>query len=67
MRTSTIGIFLGAFLGYVLVIADFSDMLVVALFALIGWVVARVVAGDLDVGDFMNRNSSDRSSSSLRR
>ncbi len=56
MRNSTVGILLGAFLGYVLVVADFSDMLVVALFALVGWVVARVIAGDLDLAEYFNRN-----------
>ena len=65
MRNSTVGILLGAFLGYVLVIADFSDMLVVALFALVGWVVARIVAGDLDLAEFFNRN--DRSADPARR
>jgi len=65
MRNSTVGILLGAFLGYVLVIADFSDMLVVAFFALVGWVVARVVAGDLDLAEFFNRN--DRPSDPARR
>ncbi len=65
MRNSTVGILLGAFLGYVLVIADFSDMLVVALFALLGWVVARIVTGDLDVAEFFNRN--ERSADPARR
>jgi hypothetical protein len=65
MRNSTVGILLGAFLGYVLVVADFSDMLVVAFFALIGWVAARIVAGDLDLAEFFNRN--DRSAGPARR
>lgn len=65
MRNSTVGILLGAFLGYVLVVADFSDMLVVALFALVGWVVARVIAGDLDLAEYFNRN--ERSADPARR
>ncbi|HEY3833363.1 MAG TPA: DUF2273 domain-containing protein [Acidimicrobiia bacterium] len=53
MRPSQVGLFLGAILGLALVLESFGDMLVVALIALIGWVVARVVEGDLDLAQYI--------------
>jgi hypothetical protein len=60
MRPSQVGILLGAILGLALVLKDFGDMLIVGLVALIGWVVARVLEGDLDLTEFLggrNRTS----------
>jgi hypothetical protein len=53
MRSSQVGILLGALLGLALVLKDFGDMLIVGLVALIGWVVARVLEGDLDLTEFL--------------
>lgn len=53
MRSSQVGILVGAILGLTLVLKNFGDMLVVGLVALVGWVVARVLEGDLDLTDFL--------------
>ncbi|MGE0881614.1 MAG: DUF2273 domain-containing protein [Acidimicrobiia bacterium] len=54
MRNSQVGLILGALLGLALVIEGFGDMLIVALVAFVGWVVARVVQGDLDLTEFLS-------------
>lgn len=60
MNGTQIGLILGALLGLALILEGFGEMLVVALFSLIGWVVARVLQGDLDVGDLIERTSRNR-------
>jgi hypothetical protein len=60
MRPSQVGLLLGAILGLALVLKDFGDMLIVGLVALVGWIVARVLEGELDLTEFLgggrNRN-----------
>jgi hypothetical protein len=53
MRSAHVGLFFGAILGLALILENFGDMLIVALFGLIGWAVARVLEGDLDLNDFI--------------
>jgi hypothetical protein len=53
MTTPTIGLLLGAVLGAVLVLDGLGSMLVVALAAAIGWVVGRVVDGELDLTAYL--------------
>jgi len=60
MRSSQVGLFLGALLGLALVIEGFGDMLIVALIAFVGWVVARVVEGELDLGDVLSGGKKNR-------
>jgi chromate transport protein ChrA len=60
MQRAHVGIFIGLILGLALVLTSFGEMLVVALAGAIGWVVIRVVDGDLDVGEFLNRNQQRR-------
>jgi hypothetical protein len=55
-----IGLILGALLGLALILEGFGDMLIVALFSLIGWVVARVLQGELDLGELIERTSRNR-------
>lgn len=59
MPRSTIGIFVGLLLGLAFVLGSFGDMLIVALFALIGFVVAKVLDGDIDLSQYVSgrRNS----------
>jgi hypothetical protein len=56
----------GAILGLALVLKDFGDMLVVGLVALVGWVVARVLEGDLDLAEFLGSVGRNRTSQSGR-
>lgn len=57
MTTRTaVGTIVGLGLGFAVVFASFADMLLVALFAAIGYVAAKAVDGDLD----LRRYTSDR-------
>ena len=60
MSSPQFGLLLGAILGLALILEGFGDMLIVALIALIGWVVARVIEGDLDLNDVLSRAGKDR-------
>lgn len=60
MRPSQTGLLVGAILGVALILGGFGDMLIVALFAGAGWLVASVVAGDIDIEDLVrNRRGED--------
>lgn len=56
MQSTVVGLFTGLFLGIVLVLGDFSDMLVVAFFGGLGFVVMKIVEGEIDVGEIIDRN-----------
>lgn len=60
MQPTVVGLFAGLLLGIALIVGDFSDMLVVALFGAIGFVVMKVVEGELDVGEIIDRNRRTR-------
>ena len=60
MKEAQVGLILGALLGLALILEGFGEMLIVALASLIGWVVARVLQGDLDVGELIERTSRNR-------
>ena len=60
MNGTQVGLILGALLGLALILEGFGEMLVVALFSIIGWVVARALQGDLDVGELIERTSRNR-------
>ena len=49
-RTTAMGIVIGLALGLAVAFGNFGDMLIVALFGAIGFVVAKVLEGDLDLG-----------------
>jgi ABC-type sulfate transport system permease component len=54
MTRSTIGILLGLALGFALAFGSFGQMLIVALFAVIGLVVAKVLDGDVDLSQYVS-------------
>ena len=60
MKPSQIGVLVGAILGLALVLEGFGEMLIVALAAAIGWLIMRVVSGDVDVGEWIDRTRTDR-------
>jgi hypothetical protein len=64
MRTPHVGLFLGAILGFALIVEGFGEMLIVALFAALGWLIASIVSGTIDVGEVL---SSQRDRSAGRR
>ena len=55
MTRTTLGIVIGLALGLALAFGSFGQMLIVALFAVIGFVVAKVLDGDLDLGSYLSR------------
>jgi hypothetical protein len=51
---------IGLALGLALAFGSFGQMLIVALFAVIGFVVAKVLEGDLDLGPYLPRRRESR-------
>jgi hypothetical protein len=60
MTRTTLGVVIGLALGLALAFGSFGQMLIVALFAVIGFVVAKVLEGDLDLGPYLSRRREDR-------
>jgi uncharacterized membrane protein len=60
MQPTVAGLFVGLILGLALVFGDFGEMLIVALFGAIGFVVMMVIQGDLDLDDFLARRQQRR-------
>ena len=60
MTRSTIGILVGLALGFALAFGDFGQMLIVALFAVIGFVVAKILDGDLDLSQYVSGRRTSR-------
>lgn len=60
MSTTTTSLFVALLLGLVLVLTDFGQMLIVALFGIIGVVVGKVIEGDIDLGDYVEGLRSKR-------
>ncbi len=55
MQPKVVGLFTGLLLGLVLVLTNFGDMLVVALFGAVGYMVMKVVEGEIDMGEVVDR------------
>jgi len=55
MARSTLGLLVGFVLAFALVFGGFGDMLVVALFGAVGFVVPKVVDGELDAGALLSK------------
>jgi len=53
MTRSTLGLLVGLLLGVVLVFGSFGDMVIVALLGAIGFGVAKVLDGELDLGTYL--------------
>lgn len=60
MTRTTLGIVVGLALGLALAFGSFGQMLIVALFAIIGFVVAKVIDGDLDLTPYLPRRRDGR-------
>jgi hypothetical protein len=55
MNRTALATLTGLVLGLALVFGSFGDMLIVGLFGLIGYVIAKVLDGDLDVQGWLSR------------
>ena len=60
MTRSTLGVLVGLALGFALAFGSFGQMLIVALFAAIGFVVAKILDGDLDLSQYVSGRRSSR-------
>lgn len=54
MPRTTLGVLVGLALGFAIAFGSFGDMCIVALFAALGYGVAKVVEGDLDLTPFLS-------------
>ncbi len=55
MARSTLGLLVGFVLAFALVFGGFGDMLIVALFGVVGFVVPKVVDGELDASGLLSK------------
>jgi hypothetical protein len=60
MNRTAFATLVGLILGFAFVVTDFGDMLIVALFGLIGYGIAKVLVGDVDVAELISRTRSPR-------
>ncbi|CAN5569062.1 hypothetical protein BH20ACT21_BH20ACT21_18160 [soil metagenome] len=51
--TALVGLFVGLFLGLALAFGGFGDMLIVAFFGALGYLIAKVLVGELDVTEYL--------------
>lgn len=54
MQTKLAGLVVGLALGLAIALGGFTEACVVALFGLVGWVVAKVIEGELDVQQYLD-------------
>ena len=55
MNRTALATITGLILGLALAFGNFGDMLIVGLIGLIGYVIAKVIDGDLDVQGWLSR------------
>jgi hypothetical protein len=60
MTTTALSILVGLALGLTVAFGSFGQMLIVALFAAAGFVVAKVLDGDLDLSPYLSGRRSSR-------
>ncbi len=54
MTRTMLGTLIGMALGFALAFGSFGDMLIVALFGAVGFGVAKIVAGELDLTPYLS-------------
>ena len=60
MNRTALATITGLVLGVTLVFGDFGDMLIVALFGVIGYLAAKVLDGDIDAQGWLSRTRRSR-------
>jgi hypothetical protein len=56
LSPSVLGVVVGLALGYAAAFGGFSEFLIVAVFAVIGFVVGKVLEGEIDLGALGSRS-----------
>jgi hypothetical protein len=54
------GTAVGMALGFAVIFGNFGEMLIVALFGVIGYVIAKAVSGDINVSQYVQGHRSNR-------
>ena len=62
MQPTVVGVLVGILLGLALVLTSFADMLVVALFGILGYVTVKVVRGEIDLSQYLGGSPSRKRS-----
>ena len=62
MQPTVVGVLVGILLGLALVLTSFADMLVVALFGILGYVTVKVVQGEIDLSQYLGGSPSRKRS-----
>jgi hypothetical protein len=60
MTRTTLGTIVGLILGLAMAFGTFGQMLIVALFATVGFVVAKVLDGEIDLSPYLSGRRSPR-------
>lgn len=60
LQRSTVGLFVGLILGIALAFEGFGDMLIVAFCGALGFVVVKVVEGEIDLTDYIGNRRTTR-------
>ena len=53
MRSSTVALFVGLILGLAYILTDFGEMLVVAAFGVVAFVIGKVIEGEIDLSGYI--------------
>ncbi len=61
MQPPVVGLFTGLILGLALVLEGFGEMLIVAFVGALGYLVMKVVQGELDLTQYLSGGSNRRS------
>ena len=60
MTRTFLGTVVGLALGFALAFGSFGQMLIVALFAAIGWGIAKVLGGEVDLSQYLTGRRGNR-------
>ena len=60
MTRTTLGTVIGLALGFALVFGNFGDMLIVALFGALGFGIAKIVSGEVDIIPYLSGRRNQR-------
>lgn len=55
MSRPVVGLFVGLIIGLALAQGGLGDAIIVGALGFVGWVVAKVVEGEIDVNDYLGR------------
>ena len=60
MTRTTLGTLIGLALGFALAFGSFGDMLIVALFGALGFGIAKIASGDIDLIPYLSGRRNQR-------